>query len=95
MITYLLLLFSLLRSALRSRQCLVLENIALRQQLAVLSRQSRRPRLRATDRLFWLAEPPGHRAAGDSDPVAAQGLATVLDLEEQTASGSGKAACPQ
>jgi transposase InsO family protein len=31
----------------------VLENIALRQQLAVLSRQSRRPRLRATDRLFW------------------------------------------
>ena len=53
MITYLLLLCSLLRSALRSRQCLVLENIALRQQLAVLSRQSRRPRLRATDRLFW------------------------------------------
>ena len=31
----------------------MLENIALRQQLAVLSRQSRRPRLRATDRLFW------------------------------------------
>ena len=53
MITYSLLLCSLLRNAFRSRQCLLLENIALRQQLAVLSRQSRRPRLRATDRLFW------------------------------------------
>jgi len=53
LITYSLLFCSLLRNAFRSRQCLVLENIALRQQLAVLSRQSRRPRLRATDRLFW------------------------------------------
>ncbi len=53
MITYLSLLCSALRAALSSRQHLVLENLALRQQLAVLSRQSRRPRLDRSDRLFW------------------------------------------
>ena len=31
----------------------MLENLVLRQQLAVLSRSSRRPRLRPADRLFW------------------------------------------
>jgi putative transposase len=51
--TYLLLFWSLLRSAFLSRQHLLLENLALRQQLAVLSRQMRRPRLQPGDRLFW------------------------------------------
>jgi putative transposase len=32
----------------------VLENLALRQQLAVLTRTVKRPRLRSTDRLFWI-----------------------------------------
>jgi hypothetical protein len=32
-----------------------LENIALRQQLAVFTRQKKRPRLRHRDRLFWIA----------------------------------------
>ena len=53
MITYLSLFFSALRAALSSRHHLVLENLALRQQLAVLSRRSRRPRLDPPDRLFW------------------------------------------
>ena len=53
MITYLSLFCSALRAALSSRQHLVLENLALRQQLAVLSRQSRRPKLGPSDRLFW------------------------------------------
>jgi len=53
LITYLLLLCSLLRNTLRSRHDLLLENFALRQQFAVLSRQSRRPRLRPGDRFFW------------------------------------------
>ena len=53
MITYLSLFFFALRAALSSRQHLVLENLALRQQLAVLSRQSRRPGLAPSDRLFW------------------------------------------
>jgi putative transposase len=51
--TYLLLLCSTLPASLRYRQHLVLENLALRQQLAVLSRQSRRPKLQPADRLFW------------------------------------------
>ncbi len=45
MISYLPLFCALLRSALGSRQQLLFENLALRQQVAVLSRQSRRPRL--------------------------------------------------
>ena len=42
-----------LRSASRSRASLVAENLALRQQLAVL-RVGRRPRLRPIDRAFWV-----------------------------------------
>ncbi len=53
MVTYLSLFCSARRAALSSRQHLVLENLALRQQLAVLSRRSRRPRLDPSDRLFW------------------------------------------
>ncbi len=53
MITYFLLLCTALRATLRSQQHLVLENIALRQQLAILSRSPRRPRLEPADRLFW------------------------------------------
>ena len=39
----------------RSRGDLVLENLALRQQLAVLKRRHPRPRLAFVDRLFWVA----------------------------------------
>src|SRR5215471_13666898 len=37
----------------RSRQNLLVENLALRQQLSVLKRRNRRPKLAALDRLFW------------------------------------------
>ena len=37
------------------RADLILENLALRQQVAVLQRKHPRPRLRASDRVFWLA----------------------------------------
>ena len=49
------LLLSLLRLLLSPRnvQEVALENLALRQQLAVLKRRSPRPRLGAADRLFW------------------------------------------
>jgi hypothetical protein len=47
------LIFASARSALRSRRHLVLENLALRHQLAVLARSSRGPPLRPADRLLW------------------------------------------
>ena len=45
-------MFVFLRSLLRSQAVLAAENLALRQQLAVLSEQKRRPRLRKRDRIF-------------------------------------------
>ena len=47
-------LLASLRSAFRARAELVLENLALRQQLATLRRSSPRPRHRLTDRTLWL-----------------------------------------
>jgi putative transposase len=44
----------LVRILLLSRHQLALENLALRQQLAVLSQQRKRPPLRRRDRLFWV-----------------------------------------
>jgi len=43
-----------LRSALRGRGDLVLENIALRQQLALLHHRSKRPQFGRFDRAFWV-----------------------------------------
>jgi putative transposase len=50
------LLSSLLRLLLSGRNAreIALENLALRQQLAVMKRQRPRPRLRSADRLFWV-----------------------------------------
>jgi putative transposase len=48
------LLVGWLRALLRSRTALVVENLALRQQLVVLRRSVRRPRLRRRDRVFWI-----------------------------------------
>jgi putative transposase len=53
MIKALLLLVSLTRSSLKNRTELALENLALRQQLAILNRKRPQPRLRMRDRLFW------------------------------------------
>jgi hypothetical protein len=49
---YVALLLGCLRRALRPRSALLLENLALRQQLAVYQRRGARPRLRAGDRRF-------------------------------------------
>ncbi len=40
--------------ALRSRAALALENLALRQQLAIYQRAQKRVRLRGQDRVFWV-----------------------------------------
>lgn len=44
---------ALLRSLFRSPASLVIENLALRQQLAVLKRRVPRPNVRTRDRVFW------------------------------------------
>lgn len=44
----------LLRALVRGRLQLAAENVAMRQQLAVLVRETPRPKLRGRDRLFWL-----------------------------------------
>src|SRR5580658_9418821 len=46
--------FTWLRSFIRSRHDLGLEIVALRQQLLVLKRRTKRARLRRSDRLFWV-----------------------------------------
>jgi transposase InsO family protein len=56
MFEYVRLIVGLARATLRSRGDLLAENLLLRQQLAVLTRPTRkRPRLRVRDKLFWLA----------------------------------------
>ena len=47
-------LLTFLTTLLRSRLALQLEIIALRHQVAVYQRSISRPRLHATDRLFWV-----------------------------------------
>jgi hypothetical protein len=54
MLRFVLVLFASLRAALYSRTDLVIENLALRQQLAVLAHTGRRGRLTGADRLFWV-----------------------------------------
>ena len=47
-------LFLLIRSLILPRTALVAENLALRQQLAVLNRKIHRPQLRRRDRFLWV-----------------------------------------
>ena len=49
------LLVWLLRATLVTRGSLVLENLALRQQLATYARLQKRPRLKPQERAFWVA----------------------------------------
>ena len=53
MLSRLLMMLEWMRSALQPRHRLALENLALRQQLAMLQRTSRRARPIRFDRLFW------------------------------------------
>ena len=73
----------------RSRRDLLLENLALRQQLAVLKRRYPRRRMAVSDRLFWVifaavlvpvAGDIYSRPAGDRCAMAPGRLQDVLDL---------------
>jgi putative transposase len=55
MLELLIVVVRALTLALRGHRELVLENLALRQQLAALLRTTKRARLRTRDRLFWMA----------------------------------------
>src|SRR5216683_2123027 len=55
MAAFLLGLFRLIWLFTRGHQALVLENLVLRQQLAIYKRQRKRPRLSRLDRVFWIA----------------------------------------
>jgi putative transposase len=54
MVGWLGILLGTLRSAVRTRRELALENLALRQQLAVWKARQPRPRLTEMDRIFWI-----------------------------------------
>ena len=91
---YLGLIVGSLRRALRPRQDLLMENLVLRQQLAVCMRQPRRLRLRREDRRFWsiIARTwtpwRSHLQlvqARDCHPLAPLGLPPLLDMEKPTA----------
>jgi hypothetical protein len=55
MLKWLGILFGTPRSVVARRGDLVLENLALRQQLAVLKHANPRPRLTGGDRFFWVS----------------------------------------
>ncbi|MES2390197.1 MAG: hypothetical protein V4555_01050 [Acidobacteriota bacterium] len=48
------LFFGLMSSAFRSQRNLLLENLALRQQLSDLKARHRKPKLSAADKFFWV-----------------------------------------
>ena len=52
-----MIILALLRALLRSQSALAIENVPLRQQVVVLKRTVKRPRLRKRDRLFWVLLP--------------------------------------
>jgi len=54
MVIWLGILVGTLRSCLRTHRELALENLALRQQLAVWKAREPRPRLSEMDRIFWV-----------------------------------------
>ena len=70
-----------LRLLLLSHSRLVLENLALRQQLAILRRSVRRPSLRPWDRLFWVWL--SRCWAGWKDALAIVAPATVVGWHRQ------------
>src|SRR5499427_7965726 len=91
-------LLGALRAAVRTHRNLALENLALRQQLALLRRRSKRPRFGSLDRAFWVWL--SRRWAGWREALHIvrpetvirwhrKGLPFVLDLEVQArANGS-------
>jgi hypothetical protein len=79
-----LILTGLLFAAFRTRRALVLENLALRHQLAVLQRSAPRLRLRRSDRLFFSEA----ACQEESSLVVSAPLLCPSSVRPTTASGS-------
>ena len=54
MLPLLYVLLATARSSLKAQRELALENLALRQQLAIVQRKTKRPKLSKADRAFWV-----------------------------------------
>jgi putative transposase len=54
MVTFLSIIAAFFRAIFIGKQALILENLALRQQLGVYLRKTKRPKLRTSDRFFWV-----------------------------------------
>jgi len=81
MFRFLVLGLGAIRRLLRSRQDLLVENLALRQQLGVFKRRKRRPKLAALDKLCWPVTAPsvcsvyqGLAGASWSNPINSRAL---------------------
>ena len=90
MFRYIELWFGLLTRCLQSHRSLLLENLVLRQQLAVLKRKHPRPRMGAVDRIFSGIRPPflgcveavsGAGQSGDGRWLASRWFSPVLELD--------------
>ncbi len=92
MVRWLGILFGTLRGSVRTRRELALENLALRQQLAVWKARQPRPPLRATDRIFWVVLSrlwtnwrfAAGGAARNRGGMAPKGLQALLGVEGPT-----------
>jgi putative transposase len=86
MLRLLRLLFELAARSVCSRRDLLLENLALRQQLGALKQRHPQPRLAAPDRLFWVVALAGMetfagpRPTRDRRPLASHRVQVVLDV---------------
>ena len=76
-----------IRAMCRRRADLVLENVALRQQVTALKKERPRPPLEDTERAFWVALRGSwpvwasrllHRPRGHRSPLASRPIPTVL-----------------
>src|ERR1700746_1076843 len=82
--------FGLLARCFRSRHTLLLENLALRQQLTVLKRKHRRPNVSRLDKLFWvlahrvlvrLEELSHHRHSRNCGALASCWISVLRELD--------------
>ena len=81
----------LLRLLLQSRAALAAENLALRQQVALLQRSMKRPRLHRRDRIFWVWLSRFWRGRRSSRIVAQPEKEHLVQPNAQNPRSAGKA----